>query len=87
MRTAIIIAAGFALLGIFVLVGRALNGAAGMAHAALLFVPVWFVAASANLAIGVLSAGYSVAEEAPILLVIFAPPAAVAFYFWKKWGG
>ena len=33
---------------------------------------------SHNLWIGVAKAGYSVAEEAPIFLVVFAVPAAVA---------
>lgn len=87
MRTALIIFGGFVLLGIFALVGRALKGPPGLAQGSLLFVPVWLAIASGNMAIGVLKAGYSVAEEAPILLVIFAPPAALALFFWKKWGG
>ena len=42
------------------------------------FVPVWLVAAAVNLWIGVTRAGYSVSEEAPIFVVVFALPAAVA---------
>ena len=34
--------------------------------------------------IGVSSAGYSVAEELPIFLVIFALPAAAAVFLWWK---
>ncbi len=59
-----------------------------MAHtikviAAGLFVPLWFIAAGVNMWIGVSKAGYSVAEEAPIFLVVFAVPAAVAL--WVSW--
>jgi hypothetical protein len=58
------------LLAICVLVGRA-NGAK-------LFIPLWLVVAGINMWIGVTRAGYSVAEEAPIFLLVFAVPAAVA---------
>jgi hypothetical protein len=36
--------------------------------------------------IGVSRAGYSVAEEFPVFLVIFALPAALAAYVWWKYG-
>jgi hypothetical protein len=39
---------------------------------------LWFLAACLNLWSGVTKAGYSVAEEAPILLLAFAVPAAAA---------
>ncbi|HET6335490.1 MAG TPA: hypothetical protein VFG30_19825 [Polyangiales bacterium] len=87
MRTALIILGGFVLLAIFALVGRAVKGTPGIAQGSLLFVPAWFVIAAGNMAMGVLKAGYSAAEEAPILLAIFVPPAALALFFWKKWGG
>jgi hypothetical protein len=76
-----VIAGGLVLLGLFLLAGRFLNAAAplpGMATAARWFIPIWLVAAVINLWIGVAKAGYSVAEEAPIFLVVFAVPAAVA---------
>ena len=60
---------------------RLVNAAApliGMAAAARWFIPVWLIAAGINLWVGVAKAGYSVAEEAPIFLVVFAAPAAVA---------
>jgi hypothetical protein len=86
MRTAIIIVGGFVLLGIFLLVGRWLGGASTktMVIAAQVFIPIWLAAAGINMWIGVSQAGYSVAEELPILLLIFAPPAAAAAFVWWK---
>ena len=49
-----------------------------LAGAAKLFIPLWLLVAGVNLWIGVTRAGYTVAEEAPIFLVVFAVPAAVA---------
>ncbi|MEO8386665.1 MAG: hypothetical protein ABI583_15550 [Betaproteobacteria bacterium] len=39
---------------------------------------VWLVATGANMWIGVSKAGYSVADELPILLLLFAVPVAAA---------
>jgi len=38
------------------------------------------------MAVGVFKAGYSVAEELPIFLFIFAVPALVAGLLWWKFG-
>ena len=86
MRTAIIIAAGFVLLAIFVFAGRLFGRAAPqtMVTGAQIFIAIWFLAAAANMWLGVSRAGYSVMEELPIFLVIFAPPAAAAGYVWWK---
>jgi hypothetical protein len=76
-----VIAGGLALLGIFVLAGRVSSpGApvAGMVTAARWFIPLWLLGAGINMYIGVARAGYSVAEEAPIFLLVFAVPAVVA---------
>lgn len=85
MRTAIIIAGGFVVLGIFLLFARWMGGAdtKAIVLAAQVFIPLWLAAAGINMWIGVSQAGYSVAEELPILLLIFAPPAAAAFVWWK----
>jgi len=55
-----------------------------MPIAALIFIPIWFGAALINLWIGVSRAGYSVAEELPIFLAVFAIPAVVALFVWWK---
>ena len=76
-----VIAGGLVLLGIFLLAGRFLssNGSViAMASAVRWFIPVWLIAAGVNMWVGVAKAGYSVAEEAPIFVVVFAVPAAAA---------
>ena len=84
MRTAIIIVGGLLLFGIFALVARFAGGAQTIPMAAKIFIPVWLAAALINLWIGVARAGYSVAEELPIFLLIFAVPAVVAAFTWWK---
>jgi hypothetical protein len=87
MHTVIVIVIGFALLGACALVGRMLGGSAGMARAALVFLPLWFIGAGINLYLGVKTAGYTVAEEAPIFALVFAVPAAVAAFVWWRLRG
>ena len=80
-----VIAGGLALLGLCLLVGRWLGGpvpAVGLAKAIRVFIPLWLVAAGINMWVGVSKAEYSVAEEAPIFLVVFAAPTAVALVVW-----
>ena len=81
MHTLKVIAAGLVLLAVCLFVGRWMGGAVpatGIATAVRVFVPLWLVVAGANLWIGVSRAGYSVADEAPVFLVVFAVPAGVA---------
>ena len=76
-----VIAGGFVLLGLFLLAGRLLSSGAplaGIPTAARWFIPFWLVCAGINMWIGVAKAGYSVTEEAPIFLLVFAVPAGVA---------
>jgi len=80
VRTLIILVVGFVLLAAFI-AGAKLHsggGAAAMRNAVVAFVVFWFIAAAANMAIGVLAAGYTVLEELPIFLLIFGLPAVVA---------
>ena len=84
MRSAIIIVGGLLLFGIFALVARFVGGAQMIVMATKIFIPVWLVAALINMWIGVARAGYSVAEELPIFLLIFAVPAVVAAFTWWK---
>lgn len=79
MHMAMVMGAGLVLLGLFVLFGWLWGAsAAGMALAAKVFVPAWLLVAVANMWVGVTHAGYTVRQEAPILLLVFALPAAVA---------
>lgn len=79
MHIAMVIGGGVLLLCVFVLFGWLWGAsAAGMATAAKAFVPAWLLVAAANMWVGVAHAGYSVREEAPILLIVFAVPAVVA---------
>ena len=76
-----VIAGGLVFLALCLLVARWIGGpspAAALVTAAKVFIPLWLVAAGINMWLGVSKAGYSVAEEAPIFLVVFAIPAAVA---------
>ena len=79
MHVLLVIVGGIVLLGVFVLFGWLWGAsAAGMALAAKAFVPAWLAVATANMWVGVSHAGYSVREEFPILLGVFAVPAVLA---------
>jgi len=54
-----------------------------MRLATIAYVALWLIVAGANMWVGVARAGYSVAEELPIFLLIFAVPAVVAVLL--KW--
>jgi len=85
MRTAQFLVAGLLLMGGFLLVGKLFAGqfADALRVATWAFVMVWFVLAALNLWAGVAKAGYSLADELPIFLLIFTVPAAVAVLL--KW--
>lgn len=87
MRTLVIILGGFLLLGLALLAGRWLGGAGSgpLIPAAKVFIPIWLIVAVLNMWIGVARAGYSVAEEFPIFLLIFVAPAAAAAFIWWKY--
>jgi hypothetical protein len=85
MRSVIIILGALVVFGLFALGGwRFGGGTPSVVTAAKIFVPVWLAAALINMWIGVSRAGYSVAEELPIFLAIFAIPAVVAAFVWWK---
>jgi hypothetical protein len=84
VHTAIVIGVGFLLLGACLLVGRLVGGAPALATAALVFLPLWLLGAAVNMAIGVKRAGYTVVEETPVFLVVFAVPAMLALFLrWR----
>lgn len=79
MHMAMVMGGGALLLGVFALFGRLWgHDAAGIALAAKWFIPVWAAVALVNMWVGVTKAGYTVMQELPILLVVFAVPAALA---------
>ncbi len=72
MHTLMVLAGGFLLLGLFLLAGKLFRGSGAIADAAKYFIPLWLVAA------------LTVAQETPILLIVFAIPAAVALFIWWR---
>ena len=79
MHVAMVIGGGLGLLGLFVLFGWLWGASAtAMGLAARGFVPIWAIMAVVNMWVGVTRAGYTVAQELPILLLNFALPAALA---------
>lgn len=86
MRTLAIIIGGLVLLGCSLLAGRYLGGGATgtLIMAAKGFLVGWFFLALYNLWMGVSGAGYSLAEELPIFLLIYAIPAVFAALVWWK---
>jgi hypothetical protein len=85
MHTVIVVGGGLALLLACLLLGHAFGGGMpGLVTGAKLFVPLWLIGAGINMWIGVSQAGYSVAEELPIFLGIFAVPAFIAGVLWWK---
>jgi len=85
MHTLKVIAVGLAVLVACGAAGYFTAGTAGLSRAALIFLPVWAVGAGINMYLGVKRAGYSVADEAPIFLLVFAVPAAIALVTWFKY--
>ncbi len=83
-----VIAVGFALLVVCLVVGRFVGGAgqpAALARSALVFIGLWFIGAGINMWIGVSKAGYSVKEEIPFFFIVFLIPAAVALFVWWRY--
>jgi hypothetical protein len=85
MRTALFLVAGLLLLAGVVLLGKLFSSNYPEAPrlATLAFVALWLAIAGANMWVGVAKAGYTVAEELPIFLLLFGLPAAVALLV--KW--
>jgi hypothetical protein len=86
MRSILFILAGLVLLSICYFTGRAIGtGASTHARTGItLFVAFWLIASGVNMWVGVAQAGYSVAEELPIFLMIFGLPAAAGALLWWK---
>jgi hypothetical protein len=84
MHTVIVLAIGFALLAACLIAGHVFGASAGLGTGALVFLPLWLIGAGINLYLGVRTAGYTVREELPIFLLVFAIPAIAALLAWWK---
>jgi hypothetical protein len=85
VRTLLFLVAGLLLLAAFLLLAKLFspNYPDATRLATIAYVALWFIIAGVNMWVGVSRAGYSVAEELPIFLLIFGVPAAVALLL--KW--
>lgn len=84
MHTLKIVLGGFLLLGVCLLLGRWIAGAAATVATTKVFLALWLVATLLNMWVGVSKAGYSIKDEAPIALLIFAVPAIAAVIVWWR---
>ena len=82
MHTIMVIMSGLALLGGLAQTAGALGKS--VASAAGWFIPLWAAGAGLNMWIGVVSAGYSVAQELPVFFVVFGIPALAAWYVRRR---
>jgi hypothetical protein len=80
MRTASFLLAGLLLLAAMLIVAKLFSTQYPEATrvATWLFALVWLLVAGFNMWVGVSRAGYSVREELPIFLLLFAAPVVVA---------
>jgi hypothetical protein len=86
MRTGLFLLAGFLLLAGSLVLARlfSANYSNSTTVGTVVFVLLWLVVTSFNMWVGVAKAGYSAAEELPILLLLFGVPAVVAIVLkWK----
>jgi hypothetical protein len=86
MRTGLFLLAGFLLLASLFVMARlfAENFPSASLVATAVFVVLWLGLTGFNMWVGVARAGYTVAEELPVLLLLFGVPAAVAVLLkWK----
>ena len=84
MHTLKILFGGLLLLGVCLLLGRWIAGPGATPAAAKCFLVLWFGVTLINLWVGVSKAGYSVTDEAPVALLVFAVPAIAAISFWWR---
>ena len=86
MHTLKVIFGGFLLLGVCLLLGRWIGGAAATVVATTIkfFLLFWLFATLVNMWVGVSKAGYSIKDEAPVAMLVFAIPAIVAIVIWWR---
>ena len=86
MHTLKVIFGGILLLGVCLLLGRWIGSAAAAAVATTVkyFLVLWLVATLVNMWFGVNKAGYSLKDEAPVALLVFAVPGIVGIVIWWR---
>jgi hypothetical protein len=87
-----VIVTGLVLLAACLLIGRFFgssisNPSMAVSRSALVFIPLWAIAAGINMWMGVSKAGYSVKEEIPFFFIVFLIPAGVAAFIWWSYRG
>lgn len=85
MRTLVFVVGGLFLF-LLLLFTTQRSDKTAVARTCLVFIGIWLLVTIGNLIYGVAAAGDSVAVQAPIALVIFLPPAAVASMVWWRDG-
>lgn len=87
MHSVMVIGGGLVLLLVALFLGRTIGGAgaASIALAVKVFLPVWLCVSWFNMWVGV-SRGYTVMQEIPFLFLVFGVPALVAAFVWWKFG-
>ena len=86
MRTALFLLASLLLLAAIHIVAKLFSHdyPAATLWGTVAFIAVWLALTLFNMWVGVARAGYSVADELPILLLLFGVPAAIAIVLkWK----
>ncbi len=86
MRTSLLMLGAMVLYAVCLGVARTLRASLGSPHLAALvaFLLIWLVLALFNMWFGVARAGYSVAEELPVFMLLFLGPACAACFFtWR----
>jgi len=83
VRTLLFIVSGFFVYFLLLLTTNRSDKEA-VARVSIGFLVCWFIVAVGNLVLGVSQEGYSVADELPIALLIFVPPAIPAAVLWMK---
>lgn len=86
MRTVFVLASGLLMFGSLFFYSRLFvqHFPGAVALATYTFVALWLAATAFNMWVGISHAGYSLREELPIMLLLFALPAAVALVVrWK----
>jgi len=86
MRTGLFLLAGFLLLAASLVLAKLFSESYSSATtiATAVFVALWLALTGFNMWVGVSKAGYSVAEELPILVLLFGVPTIVALVLkWK----